>query len=147
MFATHAPTALLRRFLLMALSLGFVLGSLTHAGVRLPLVVTTIDEPTIVPAAIVEAIIALGFAAAAIADLTGQRYARVALRGSLRVGIAGVLLGMFALAIGRGTRTELNDVFHVVALIAMLFSWRLSEQRGGGGMCWSHRSRLNRRAT
>jgi hypothetical protein len=44
--------------LLSALSFSFLVGSLTHAGVRLPLGPTTIDEPTIVPTAVVEGLIA-----------------------------------------------------------------------------------------
>ena len=79
--------------LLAALSVSFPLGALTHSGVRLPLGFTTIDEPTIVPAAIVEAIIAGAFAVAALAELTRRPSARLALRVALRVGIAGVLLG------------------------------------------------------
>ncbi len=65
---------------------------------------------------------------------------------ALRVGIAGVLLGMFALAVGRGTRTELNDVFHVVALLAMLLAIRLAGSQRAGRACWPSRGRA-RRAT
>jgi H+/Cl- antiporter ClcA len=132
--------------LLAALSASFLLGALTHAGVRVPLGFVTLDEPTIVPAAIVEAIIAGAFAVAAFAELAGRPYARLALRLALRVGIAGVLLGMFALALGRGTRTELNDVFHVVVLIVMLVALRLTWRTGPGGVCRPGR-RLARRAT
>jgi hypothetical protein len=134
------------RTLLVLLPVSFAVGSLTHAGVRLPLGVATIDEPTIVPATVVEAIIAAAFAFAAFAEFSGRPYARVALRVALRVGIAGVLLGMFALAVGRGTRTELNDVFHIAALIAMLLASRITAWGRGAGTCWP-RSRLTRRAT
>jgi hypothetical protein len=133
--------------LLVALPLSFLVGALTHAGVQIPLGVTTIDEPTIVPAAIVESVIAAAFTVAAFARFGGRPYARLALRIALRVGIAGVLLGMAALALGRGTRTELNDVFHVVALIAMLFAWELTSRSAVGGACWSRRSGMTRRAT
>jgi hypothetical protein len=133
--------------LLVALPLSFLVGALTHAGVQIPLGVTTIDEPTIVPAAIVESVIAAAFTVAAFARFRGRPYARLALRIALRVGIAGVLLGMAALALGRGTRTELNDVFHVVALIAMLFAWELTSRSAVGGACWSRRSGMTRRAT
>jgi hypothetical protein len=145
--STHRhPQRIVLRVLLVLLSVSFAIGALTHAGVRLPLGVTTIDEPTIVPAAIVETRIALAFSVAAFAELTGRPYARSALRVALRGGIAGVLLGMFALAVGRGTRTELNDVFHVVALITMLALLRMTSWRGAAGAC-SPRSRLTRRAT
>jgi hypothetical protein len=116
------------------LSLSFLLGGLTHAGVDVPLGVTTIDEPTIVPAAIVELVIAAWFAASAAAALAGRPELRALVRMSLRVGIGGVLLGMLALALGRGTRTELNDVFHVVVLAVMLVLWeRTSGRRGWRG--------------
>jgi hypothetical protein len=141
-----APHTLVRRALVPALAVGFALGALTHAGVQVPLGVTTIDEPTIVPATIVEGVIAAAFSLAALAELRGKPYARVAVRLALRVGIGGVLLGMFALAVGRGTRTELNDVFHVVALIAMLIAWQISAGGGAGSACWPGR-RLTRRAT
>ena len=131
--------------LLTTLSVSFLVGALTHAGVRLPLGFTTIDEPTIVPAAIVEGIISAGFAVAAFAELTRSRYARLAFRLSLRLGIAGVLLGMLALALGRGPRTELNDVFHVAVLIVMLLAVRLTWTMGPGGGCRAGR-RLARRA-
>lgn len=144
--STRSPRRSLVLALLGALSVSFLLGALTHAGVRLPLGFTTIDEPTIVPAAIVEAIIAGAFAVAGYAELTRRRYARLALRLALRAGIAGVLLGMLALALGRGTRTELNDVFHVVVLIVMLLALRLTWRTGPGGACRPGR-RLARRAT
>jgi hypothetical protein len=134
------------RTLLVVLPVSFAVGALTHAGARVPLGVATLDEPTIVPATVVESIIAAAFAFAAFAELSGRRYARMALRIALRVGIAGVLLGMFALAVGRGTRTELNDVFHVVALIAMLIASRMTAWGAGARGCWP-RSRLSRRAT
>jgi hypothetical protein len=53
---------------------------------------------------------------------------------------------MFALALGRGTRTELNDVFHVVALVSMLIAWQLTANRAAARGCWPGR-RLTRRAT
>ena len=140
------PRTIFLRTLLVVLPVCFALGALTHAGVRLSLAGITIDEPTIVPAAIVEAIIAAAFSVAAFAEFTGRPYARIALGVALRVGIGGVLLGMFALAVGRGTRTELNDVFHVVALIAMLAALRATSWRGRAGAC-GPRSRLTRRAT
>jgi hypothetical protein len=140
------PQTIALRALVLALAVSFALGALTHAGVAVPLGATTIDEPTIVPATVVEAIIAAAFSVAAFAELAGRAYARIALRLALRTGIAGVLLGMFALALGRGTRTELNDVFHFLALIAMLIAWQLTVNRATARGCWPGR-RLTRRAT
>jgi hypothetical protein len=140
------PQTIILRALLLALAVSFALGALTHAGIDLPLGVTTIDEPLIVPAAVVESIIAIAFCVAAYAELSRRPYARIASRLALRIGIAGVLLGMFALALGRGTRTELNDVFHVVALLSMLIAWQLGPNGRTHRGCWPGR-RLARRAT
>ena len=143
------PRTIFLRALLVVLPVCFALGALTHAGVRAAARrASTIDEPTIVPAAIVEAIIAAAFSVAAFAEFTGRPYARIALRRrAARRASRGVLLGMFALAVGRGTRTELNDVFHVVALIAMLAALRATSRRGRVGACWPRARRLTRRAT
>ncbi|HEV7586123.1 MAG TPA: hypothetical protein VGO14_10120 [Solirubrobacteraceae bacterium] len=140
------PQPVILRPLLLALAVSFGLGALTHAGVDVPLGVTTIDEPTIVPATVVEGITAAALSFAAFAEITVKPYARLALRLALRIGIAGVLLGMFALAVGRGTRTELNDVFHVVALIMLLVAWQIGTSGRAAGSCWPGR-RLTRRAT
>jgi hypothetical protein len=140
------PQTLILRALLLALAVSFALGALTHAGVDVPLGVTTIDEPMIVPATVVESIIAAACSIAAYAEFARRPYARIVLRLALRIGIAGVLLGMLALALGRGTRTELNDVFHVVALSSLLIAWRLSANGRTHRGCRPGR-RLARRAT
>jgi uncharacterized membrane protein len=119
------------RALVILAPLAFGLGSLTHGGVDVPLGLTTIDEPTIGPATFVEGVIALTFAVAAVAVLTRRSWAREALRTALLVGIGGVLLGMTALAAGRGTRTELNDMFHIVALAAMFVGWNVTSSDAG----------------
>jgi hypothetical protein len=140
------PQTVVLRALLLALPVSFALGAITHAGVDVPLGVTTIDEPTILPASIVEAIIAVAFSVAACVEFARRASARIVLRLALRIGIAGVLLGMFAFAVGRGTRSELNDVFHVVALVSMLIAWQLSAHGRPARGCWPGR-RLTRRAT
>jgi hypothetical protein len=146
MVPSTISSRLVLRVLLVVLAICFLIGAMSHAGVTLPLGVTEIDEPTIVPAALVEGVVAAAFIAAAVAELTRSPFARIAVPLALRVGIGGVLLGMFALAVGRGTRTELNDVFHVVALLTMLLASRLSGSGRVGGACRSGR-RLARRAT
>jgi peptidoglycan/LPS O-acetylase OafA/YrhL len=112
-------------------AVAFAIGSLSHAGIDVPLGFTTIDEPSIGPATFVEGVIALTFAIAAFAVTRRRPWAREALRTALLVGIGGVLLGMGALAAGRGPRTELNDLFHVVALGAMFVGWSVASSDGG----------------
>lgn len=140
------PRSIILRLLLSALALAFSVGALTHAGVAVRLGVATIDEPTIVPAAVVEGLIAAALWVAILAELRGRAYAGLALRLALRAAIVGVLLGMFALALGRGQRTELNDVFHVVALISLLVAWQIAATGRAAGACRPGR-RLARRAT
>jgi len=57
------------------------LGAASHAGITISLGIISIGEPTIVPAAIVEAIIALAFAYATYALLAARPLARKALEG------------------------------------------------------------------
>jgi hypothetical protein len=116
------------RILVVVAGAAFALGAASHAGITVSLGVTRIAEPTIVPAAIVEAIIALAFAYATYALLSARRSSHRALRLAVFVGICGVLLGMGALALGRGERTELNDVFHVGALAVLLTAWELTSE-------------------
>ena len=119
------------RVLVVLSTVTFALGSLTHGGVDVPLGFTTVDEPRIGPATFVEGVIAVTFAVAAFAVFTRRTWAREALRTALLVGIGGVLLGMTALAAGRGPRTELNDLFHIAALAAMFVGWNVASSDAG----------------
>jgi hypothetical protein len=86
----------------------FVFGAIQHTGVELG----RFHEPVIVPAAIVESICAVSLLWGLWAVFRGfEGYWRIALTGNLIV-IAGVLLGIAALAAGRGPRTVSNDNLH-----------------------------------
>jgi hypothetical protein len=98
----------------------FLLGAALHAGVRVPLGVTTLDEPTIVPATIVEGICGFAFVVALWAIATRRPWARLAIIGANVIGLAGVGLGMAALAAGRGPRTTLNDDYHRTMVVLLL---------------------------
>ena len=91
----------------------FVFGAVQHVGVA----IGAFHEPHIIPAAIVETICALALLCGAIA-LLGQFRAGwgVALTGNL-IALAGVVLGMVALAMGRGPRTASNDLYHRIMLV------------------------------
>ncbi len=91
----------------------FFFGAVQHAGISLG----RIHEPKIIPAAIVETICGLFLLRGGIA-IAGQFSAawKTALIGDL-VALAGVLLGMAALAAGRGPRTASNDLYHRVMLV------------------------------
>lgn len=90
----------------------FVFGALQHAGVAFG----PLHEPVIFPASIVELICALALIWGAAAMLKrSPKASRAALTGNV-IAIAGVAIGMVALAIGAGPRTASNDVYHLVML-------------------------------
>jgi hypothetical protein len=104
--------------MLMALNMSlFVFGAIQHIGIE----IGPFREPVILPAAIVESICALSLLwglSALLRDLPS--FGRVVLIGNL-VACAGVLLGMVALAAGRGPRTVSNDNLHraMLSLVAL----------------------------
>jgi hypothetical protein len=98
----------------------FLLAALVHLGARIPLGFAVISEPVIIPAAIVEGLAGLGLAVSAYALLTLRSWAWSAAIAANAFALGGVLLGMLALAAGRGPRTELNDVYHRVMVVVLL---------------------------
>jgi hypothetical protein len=105
--------------LLMALNSGLlVFGAIQHAGVE----IGRFHEPVIVPAAIVESVCALSLLWALWAVFRGSPpFWRIVLTGNL-IALAGVLLGIVALAAGRGPRTASNDNLHVAMLTLICLS-------------------------
>jgi hypothetical protein len=109
----------------------FLFGAVQHAGFS----VASFHEPRIVPASIVETICALFLLRGSVA-IFGHfpRRWRIALIANL-VALAGVLLGMAALAAGRGPRTTSNDLYHHIMLaligasLLILFLARSALQR------------------
>ncbi len=91
----------------------FVFGAVQHVGV----VIGPFQEPRIIPAAIVETIcaIALGWGGAAVLAHEGTFW-RTALIANF-IALAGVLLGVVALAVGAGPRTASNDLYHRIMLV------------------------------
>jgi hypothetical protein len=106
--------------LLMALNTAlFIFGAIQHVGVE----IGPFNEPVIVPAAIVESICALSlFWGVWTAFRESHAFWRIALIGNL-VALGGVLLGIVALAAGRGPRTVSNDNLHraMLTLIGLSF--------------------------
>jgi hypothetical protein len=102
--------------LLTALMLGnvaiFVFGALQHAGVA----IGSFREPVIIPATIVELFCALALTWGVVSMLKGSLRAwRTVMLGNL-IAIAGVTVGMVALAVGAGPRTASNDLYHRIML-------------------------------
>jgi hypothetical protein len=93
----------------------FFVGAVLHLGVP----VLGLDEPRIVPAAIVEGLCGAVLGAAALWYLRPDWGSRIALV-ALAVATGGVLLGMVALAAGRGPSTPLNTAYHRTVLVALI---------------------------
>jgi hypothetical protein len=91
----------------------FLFGAVQHAGLALG----PFREPRILPAALVETVCGLALAYAAVA-LFGRSVAarRPALISNL-VALAGVIIGLVALAVGAGPRTASNDLYHRIMLV------------------------------
>ena len=96
----------------------FLGAAIEHAGVA----IGPFSEPTIMPATIVETTcgLSLAWGAAGVMLRSGSRR-RVALITNL-VALAGVLLGIAALAAGAGPRTASNDVHHGIMLALIISS-------------------------
>ncbi len=111
----------MRRLLAVVMILNAVIflgAAIEHAGIT----IGPFSEPTIMPATIVETIcgLSLAWGAAAVMLRSGSRW-RVALITNL-VALAGVLLGIAALAAGAGPRTASNDVHHGIMLTLIVSS-------------------------
>ena len=91
----------------------FLFGAIQHIGFS----VGRFHEPKIVPAFIVETICGLFLLWGSIAVFGHfPRTRKIALISNL-VALGGVLLGMAALAAGRGPRTASNDLYHRIMLL------------------------------
>src|SRR6266567_747786 len=109
----------------------FFFGAIHHAGVSMG----HFHEPRIIPAAIVETICGM-FLAWGTSAVFGESALpwRAVLIANL-VPLAGVLLGMAALAAGRGPRTASNDMYHhimlalIVAALLLIFFARSALNR------------------
>ncbi len=98
-------------------AIGFLVAAVLHVGVPLPV---GFSEPVILPAAIAEGLIGLFLAIAALALVAGDRIGWPLSIAAHVFGVAGVLVGMIALAVGAGPSTEANELYHRVALIVLV---------------------------
>jgi|SRR5215472_3110848 len=96
----------------------FFFAAVLHAGIALG----GLHEPRIIPATIVEVIcgISLAWGIVAVFNHWVSQW-RFALIGNL-VALGGVLLGMAALAAGKGPRTASNDLHHRLMLVLIAAS-------------------------
>jgi hypothetical protein len=101
----------------LAYGLIFSLAALLHAGI----VLGPVAEPVIVPAVIVETICGAAMLAGGHGALAGRAWGWNGLIYAHAVALAGVLLGILALALGGGEATTLNTWYHrmMAALLAL----------------------------
>jgi hypothetical protein len=110
----------------------FFFGAIQHLGVS----IGRFHEPIIHPAAIVESTCGLALTVSAVALFRGTPSARRLAMIANFIAIAGVSLGMVALAAGRGPRTASNDTYHhimltlAIASLVILFIERATAARG-----------------
>jgi uncharacterized membrane protein SpoIIM required for sporulation len=91
----------------------FIFGAVQHAGLS----IGSFHEPHILPAAIVESTCAVTLIWGVVMVFRRTRTGPVAVLFSNLIAVAGVLLGMWALAAGRGPRTASNDLYHRIMLV------------------------------
>jgi hypothetical protein len=89
----------------------FLLAALLHVGIPLGF-----SEPRILPAAIVEGLCGLLLAVSTCALVARTTWAWGGALAAHLVAVAGVLLGIIALALGAGPSTSANTIYHRVIL-------------------------------
>ncbi|HKF35630.1 MAG TPA: hypothetical protein VKB35_01920 [Ktedonobacteraceae bacterium] len=97
--------------LMVAEAVTFLLAALLHVGIPLGF-----SEPRIIPAAIVEGLCGLFLAVSTYAVVARTTWAWGAALAAHLVAVAGVLLGIIALALGGGPSTMANTIYHRVIL-------------------------------
>ena len=91
----------------------FFFGAIQHVGVS----IGNFHEPRIIPAAIVETICGISLTWGAVIVLGRPILGWFPPLVSNLIALAGVCLGMIALAHGRGPRTASNDLYHHIMLV------------------------------
>ena len=95
----------------------FLLAAMLHLGVQFPL---GFSEPQIIPATIVEGLCGIFLAVGAYAVFARKSWAWQGAVAAHVFAVAGVLLGITALALGRGPSTEANTIYHRVMLVVLV---------------------------
>ncbi|MFL5629151.1 MAG: hypothetical protein ACJ788_26520 [Ktedonobacteraceae bacterium] len=103
--------------LLVGAIITFLLASLLHLGIGLPL---GFREPRIIPAPIGEGFCGLVLKVGAYALFARKTWAWRAVLVTHLLAIAAVLLGITALGLGAGPRTEANTIYHSIILMVLV---------------------------
>jgi Na+-transporting NADH:ubiquinone oxidoreductase subunit NqrB len=107
-------------FVIILEALTFFFFGFLHSGIHLSLGFAVLQEPRIIPAMIVESLCGLLLTGSAFSIATRKSWSWIASIVAHTFSIGGVLLGMAALALGAGPRTELNDIYHRTILIILV---------------------------
>ena len=116
----QAAVATVVRVLVVFETVAFVLAALLHLGAQVPMGFAVLATDRILPAAIVEGLAGLVFAVGAYAVFTRTTWAWPVAFVAHAFALAGVLLGMWAIAAGFGPHSVLNDTYHRVMLAVLL---------------------------
>ena len=108
------------RVLVVFETVAFLLAALLHLGARIPVGFAILATDRILPAAIVEGLAGLVFAVSAYAVFTRTTWAWPVAIVAHAFALAGILLGMWAIAAGFGPHSVLNDTYHRVMLVVLL---------------------------
>jgi len=95
----------------------FLLAALLHVGIQFPL---GFSEPRIIPAVIVEGLCGVFLAVSAYGVFARKTWAWWVAIAAHIFALAGVLLGITALALGLGPSTETNTIYHRVILAVLV---------------------------
>jgi hypothetical protein len=115
----QAAVATVVRVLVVVETVAFLLAALLHLGERVPVGFAVLATDRILPAAIVEGLAGIVFAVSAYAVFTRTAWAWPAAIVAHAFALAGVLLGMWAIAAGFGPHSVLNDTYHRVMLVVL----------------------------
>lgn len=107
-------------FVIIIEALTFFFFGFLHSGVRLSLGFAVLHEPRIIPAIIVESLCGIVLIGSAFSIAAHRSWSWQAAIVAHVFSIGGVLLGMAALTLGAGRRTELNDIYHRTILIVLV---------------------------
>lgn len=117
--------------LVVANAVAFLVASVIHFGVRIPLGFTTLDDATILPAAIAEAVIGVAFVLAALEVFARRRAAWSATLGAHLFGVVGVLVGLGVTLNDSGDSSPTNLLFHELILPVLVVGLLLLLTRSG----------------
>jgi hypothetical protein len=103
--------------LIVAETVSFLLASLLHLGVQLPL---GFLEPRVIPAAIVEGLCGISLAVSAYAVFARKTWAWRGAVAAHVFAVAGVFLGITAVALGGDPDDPANTIFHWVIVAVLI---------------------------